>query len=150
MIIKSLSVDEIAQDPSLPGLFAAYAWESAIDGMPSYNPQIDYYRQMESLNLMRLFGAYHDDTLAGFLCMVISFVPHYGVKIASTESFFVAAEYRKSGAGLSLLRAAEDASKALGAVGFFVSAPAGGKLATVMDAMPAYQETNRVFFRGLA
>lgn len=149
MIVRALSVDEIVQEPELHGLFAVYAQESSIAGLPPFNPDIEHYRKLEALDMMRLFAAYRDEILVGFLSMLISFAPHYGEKIAVAESFFVAPEHRKSGAGLSLLRAAEEAARALGAVGFFVSAPVGGKLAAVMEATPAYRETNRVFFRKL-
>jgi GNAT superfamily N-acetyltransferase len=74
-------------------------------------------------------------------------IPHYGVAIAVTESFFVGKEYRKSGAGLKLLRAAE--AHAEGAPGLLVSAPVGGTLAEVLPHL-GYRETNRVFFKELA
>lgn len=147
MIIRQATIDEINQAVGINTVLAAYAAESSIEGMPSINPQIDHYKAMEGAGYLQAFAAYDDDVLVGFLFLLVTLVPHYGVKIATTESYFVLPEYRKSGAGIKLLRQAESYAAEQGAAGFFVSAPLGGKLAQVMEAMPAYRETNRVFFR---
>ena len=68
---------------------------------------------------------------------------------AITESFFVAKVHRDSGAGLKLLRAAEQKARALGSPGLLVSAPFGGTLVQVLP-RAGYTETNRVFFKGWA
>jgi GNAT superfamily N-acetyltransferase len=148
--IKSISVQDLENDSDILALLAAYAEESSIDGMPPTNPQISFYKQLESTGVLKAFAAYEDDTLIGFLFLLWSFIPHYGVKIASTESYYVLPSYRKSGAGMKLLRQAEQCAAEIGCAGFFVSAPFDGKLAQVMEAMPHYRETNRVFFRGIA
>lgn len=149
MIVRKLTVAEIEREPNLAELLNGYAQESAIIGMPGYNAQIESYRSMEALHILHVFGSYSGQELTGFLCLLLTFIPHYGVKIATTESYYVSQEHRKSGAGLALLREAELCAAEYGAAGFFISAPIGGKLAQVMEAMPAYRETNRVFFRKL-
>ena len=75
-------------------------------------------------------------------------MPHYSVKMAVTESFFVAKAYRKSGAGLKLLHAAETYAKEIGCAGILVNAPFEK---TLMDVLPrvGYQETHRVFFKNV-
>jgi GNAT superfamily N-acetyltransferase len=88
--------------------------------------------------------------MVGFLVLLVSVVPHFGVTIATTESFFVARAARKSGAGLMLRNEAERIARGIGAVGLFISAPVGSRLAEVMGKTKGWRETNRVFFRGLA
>jgi GNAT superfamily N-acetyltransferase len=74
-------------------------------------------------------------------------MPHYSVRIAVGESFFVSAEHRKTGAGLKLLKAAEDYAKEINSSGLLISAPLGGNLAEILPHV-GYVETNRVFFKG--
>lgn len=136
--------------PNLAELLAEYGAESSIDDLGPPSVQIETYRQMEAVGALQLLGAFQGNDLVGFLVMIVSMLPHYGARVASTESFFVAGNARKSGAGLRLLHEAEQLARNLGAAGFFVSAPKGSKLAAVLDAHKAYRETNRVFFRGLA
>jgi GNAT superfamily N-acetyltransferase len=148
-MISLITIAALEREPKLAALLEAYATESSIAGMPRFNPQLDTYRQLEAAGVLHVFAAHEGEELVGFLCLLVSAVPHYGVKIATTESYFVAPEHRKNGAGLRLLREAEGLARDLGAAGMLVSAPAGGRLAQVLEAMPSYRETNRVFFKGL-
>lgn len=149
MIILKISIDDISSDPDFQFLLDAYAGESAINGMPPAIPTMDNYRKLENLGMIHVFAAHHSDRLIGFLCLMLTLVPHYNAVIGSTESFFVDKDHRKTGAGLALLKEAERFAKGAGAAGMFVSTPFGSKLADVMSAMPSYRETNRVFFRSI-
>lgn len=149
-MIRKMSVDDMQAEPNLAALLDAYADEACIEGMPRYNAQMDYYRNLESVDVLHVFGAFSADELVGFICLLVTMVPHYAAMIATTESFFVAPEHRHTGAGIKLLRAAEEHAATMGAAAMFVSAPKDGKLAAVMDVMPSYRETNRVFFREIA
>jgi GNAT superfamily N-acetyltransferase len=130
-------------------LIAEYAVESSIDGMPAPAPNREIYTTLESAGVLHARGAFLAEALVGFILLVVTTNPHYGVPLAVTESYFVASEYRKTGAGLALLHAAEGLAKELGAVGILVSAPSNGRLADVLP-RTGYAETNRVFFRRLA
>lgn len=147
---RRCTVAELESAPNFDALLAEYAQESAIDGLPPPSAQMGIYCQMEAVGVLHFLGAFSGDTLAGFAAIVVSVLPHYGVKTATTESLFMGHAFRKgSGAGLKLLTAAEALAKDLGAVGLFVSAPIGGRLEQVLPRI-GFQETNRVFFRGLA
>jgi hypothetical protein len=148
-VIKQVNCEQLAKDPKFTELIEEYADESAIAGMPRPNYQFGLYRMMEMAGDFHLLAAYVDDVLVGFLTLVINTVPHYGKRVASTESYFVTQSHRKGGPGLDLLRAAEWLSKANGAVAIMVSAPTGGKLARVMP-RAKYKHTNEVFFKELA
>lgn len=129
-------------------LFAGYAAESSIAALGPARPQAATYRAMEEYGLLYLIGAWRDGHMVGFISFLVSELPHYGQRTATAESYYVAPEHRQGGVGLKLLHAAEALAKEVGAVGFFVSAPMGGRLAEVMPRI-GYKETNRVFFRGL-
>ena len=146
--IKPCSVADIESAPNVADLLAEYAEESALDALGGANPQWETYRQMEAVGVARVLGAFQREKLVGFLVLLVSIVPHFGKPLASTESFFVAQSARKTGAGLKLLREAENIARDTGAVGFFVSAPMGSRLAKVLPGV-GYRETNRMFFRGL-
>ena len=103
-----------------------------MNGMPPPNCQVDMYEHMQDLGVIHVLGAFKQGTLVGILVIVASVIPHYGVMMASTESFFVRPHERKGGAGLALLKEAEVLSAELGATGLLVSAPFGGRLAEVL------------------
>ena len=146
--IELIPHSKLEADADFQALVAEYSEECSIAGMPETNRDYEQYERFEQAGFSRMFAAYNDEKLVGFLVLLVSPNPHYGCKIGTIESIFVGAEYRKSGAGLKLLKAAEDTAKGMGAVGIFVSAPAGSQLADVMSKMSPYTETNRVFFKG--
>ena len=147
-IVRPLSIDEAKLEPNFKSLTDEYAAESKIAEMPDYNPDINCYQQLEAVGLYHGFGAYVDDKLVGFVAALVTPVPHYSVKIASTETFFVSAEYRKGGTGLKLLRAAEKRAQEVGAVIMFVNAPTGGRLAKAMPVF-GYRHSHEMFCKRL-
>jgi len=149
IIIHPCTVSDMENAPNLADLLAEYGAASAIDGLGAPAAQLETYRQLEAVGVLHLIGAYQGDNLVGFLIMIISVLPHYGARVGSTESFFVASTARKTGAGLKLLREAERIAATLGAVGFLVSAPVGSRLDQVLTAK-RYLETSHVFFKALA
>jgi GNAT superfamily N-acetyltransferase len=107
--------------------------------------QPDTYHMMEASGVLFVICAYNDDKLIGFINLIVSVLPHYGKKIAATESFFVTSGERTSGAGMMLLKEAEVVAKDIGAVALMVSARTGSQLATLLDAKKQYRETNRIY-----
>jgi|TARA_R110000744_G_scaffold11662_4_gene35344 GNAT superfamily N-acetyltransferase len=144
-----ITFNELSSDPMFQTLIDGYADESAMEGLPPVDCQYHTYEAMCAAGIIFVLGAYHDDILCGFAVVITSIVPHYGVCVAATESFFVAPDKRDTGAGLMLLRKAERVAQTRGAVGFLVSAPTGGRLEDVMIKSSTYKERNRVFFKGL-
>ena len=146
--IRPCQPGEILDSPRLGDLVAEYAAECAIDGMPKPDASFEMYRRLGESNLIDCFGAFDGDELVGFLVLLKTILPHYNQLAATTESFFVGKAHRKTGAGLGLLRMAEEFVKSVGAVGLLVSAPYNGQLSRVLPAA-GYQQTNQVFFRKL-
>lgn len=148
--IQPCTVADVEQAPNLAELLAEYGDESAIDGLGAPCPQFGTYRLMESAGMLFILGAFHGNSLVGFIILIVSPLPHFGTVAASTESFFVTRSARKSGVGLRMLREAEQLSRSVGAAGLLVSTPAGGKLEQVMRGFDGYRVTNTVFFRSFA
>lgn len=148
-IIRPCTVAEMEHAPNLAELLTEYAQESAVQELGPPVVQLETYRQMEAAGVLYLLGAFQADSLVGFMLMVVSVLPHFGQVAASSEAFFVASAAREGGTGLKLLQEAEALAAKLGAVGLFISAPMGGRLAQVLPRQK-YRETDRVFFRRLA
>ena len=148
-VVRQLLFQQLSSDPMFQTLIDGYAAESAMEGLPPVDCQYDIYEKLCSTGIIFVLAAYNHEVLCGFAVVITSIVPHYGVCVAATESFFVAPDKRDTGAGLMLLREAERVAKTRGAVGFLVSAPTGGRLDEVMMKSSTYKERNRVFFKGL-
>lgn len=147
-MLRRMGIGELPQCAGFEALLQEYADECALDNMPhDYN--VDMYMALEASGALRTFAAFADDVLIGFILVIVTVLPKYTETVAATESFFVAKQYRGTGAGLRLLRAAEDEATEAGAFGILVSAPSGGVLAEVMPRIDRYRESNRVFFREL-
>ena len=123
-----------------------YAGELAINGLPHPKADIEAYRLLDKSDIFHVIAAFDGNLLAGFISIVVSNNPHYGQIFAASESFFVRSDYRNTGAGLKLLRQAENLADSLGSPALFVSAPYGKTLAEVLPHC-GYKESNRVFFK---
>lgn len=148
LAIKLCTVAAIEAAPDLAALLAEYAAESGNDEIGPARPHLPTYHQMEAAGVMQPIAAYVDDTLVGFMFLLLPVLPHYTLKIGVSESYFVAAAHRKTGAGLKMLRLAEDVARMSGAVGVLVSAPIGGILEQVLPEV-GYDDKARVFFKAL-
>ena len=146
--IRHCTVADIFDAPNFDDVMSQYGSESAIDGMPAPQAQRDLYQAMESAGSIHIVGAFHGCRLVGFVAVIASVLPHYGAKVAVTESLFVLDGYRATGAGLSLITAAERHAELSGAVGILISTPTDGKLAQLLP-LAGYANTNQVYFRSL-
>lgn len=130
-------------------LIADYSVESSIAGLPDPCAQMGTYQVLESLGSMQIIGAFDSGKLVGFVTVLISPLPHYGVTVGITESLFVQKEHRKKGIGACLLRMAEQNANERGGEGILVSSPSGGDLEKVLNKKKSYKHTNTVFFKRL-
>lgn len=144
--IRPCTVAEIVGDPHFTALRREYSAESAVAGLPDPQEKLEMYQAIERTGALQAFGAFVDGALAGFVTVLAPVLPHYGIAIAVTESLFVAAAHRRTGAGLLLLRTAERHAEEIGSPGLLVSAPRRGRLETLLPRI-GYDETNRVFLK---
>ena len=145
--IRDSTACGLIQHPDFPALRGLYIDECAVKGLPDPREKLEAYELMDSTGVLRAFGAYlDDDRLIGFITVLAPVLPHYGITVAVAESLFVSPAYRKSGAGLKLIRAAEAHARAIHSPGLLLSSPLNGRLQTLLPRI-GYAETNRVFLK---
>lgn len=147
--IRPCTVAAIAAAPEFDALLAEYGAESSLPEIGEPAAQIPVYLQLEQAGMLHAVGAFQGEALIGFVCVLLSVLPHYGRKVATSESLFVAGHARSTGAGLALLQAAQDLARERGAEAFLLSAPEGSRLARVMDLQKDWRPSNRVFVKEL-
>ena len=148
MRIEMTTAGRIISDPNFPALRDEYSAECRTLGLPDPHEKEELYREMDKSYSFAAFGAYEDRQLIGFMGILTPILPHYGVCVAVVESLFVGAAYRKTGAGLRLIREAESYAKKMLAPAIMISAPTGGRLMTLLPRLE-YHETNRAFCKEL-
>jgi len=146
--IKQCRLSEVTQMPQFETLVEEYADEAAIEGLPRpcYNKHI--YKTLEQSGMMHPLCSFNENELSGFINILVNVIPHYGNKIATSESFFVRPKFRKGGTGLKLIEAAEQLAKQQGAIGCLISAPANSRLDVVLS-RSSYTHSNNVYFKSL-
>tara|TARA_R110002126_G_scaffold47542_1_gene133250 strand:+ start:869 stop:1330 length:462 start_codon:yes stop_codon:yes gene_type:complete len=147
--VRPFTFSELSTKDEFLGMLSEYGEETAFPGLPISTKLSDFsgtYLALESAGVLHIYGAMEGDKLVGFLALVVTMLPKYTQLMASTESFFVSKDYRSTGAGMALLRAAERCAERAGACGILVSTPHGGKFTSVME-KTKYTERHRMFFK---
>lgn len=147
--IRPTTIVEMELQPQIYDMLEEYAAESAILGLPHPAAKAATYKNLEALGTLHSFGAFEMDELIGYINVILPVLPHYDQMIAVSESFFVRKQFRKTGAGLRLLRAAERFSGEKGSPGLLVSAPIFGDLCDVLPHV-GYTPVSAVFFKNFA
>ena len=148
MNIGVTTAGNIIRDPNFPALRDEYSAECRTLGLPDPHEKEELYQALDASDSFVAFGAYEKFRLIGFCGLMTPVLPHYGACIAVVESLFVGAKYRKTGAGLRLIRAAESYARNMRAPAIMISAPTGGRLMTLLPRLK-YHETNRAFCKEL-
>ena len=147
--VKKTTVADVEKEPNFQELLDAYAKVMVVKDAPPFQARIEMYKHLEKIGALKVFGAYVEGKLIGFITALIPVLLHVSVTLAVAESFFVLESYRGSGAGDMLKKAAENHSRICGAFGILITAPTGGVLAEVLEKSDDYTETSRVFYRKL-
>lgn len=149
-VVRPITAAEAFDSPTFVALCDEYRGESLRNPrMLGALPDRAWYERCIDAGLLHPLGVFVGEELAGLCAVLITPVPHYdGRRIATTETLFVAEAHRASGAGLKLLRAAEQVARDNGVDGLYVTAPSGGRLERILP-HAGYTETNRVFHREL-
>lgn len=145
--IKQVTFDQLYNDISFPPLLEEYGIESKIDGLPPVKARVEWYQHYEKLGVIYIVAAYLDSKLIGLASVLSPIMPHYSAVVSVCESLFVMKEFRKTGAGLKIIKACEEHAKKSGSGGLMISSKLGSSLAELLSNSKGYKETNRVFFR---
>lgn len=149
MNVQPCTVADIEAAPEFVALALEHAREHQVEGMPPSVPVWPSYRLLEQAGLLYGWSATLDGTLIGYISIFISVHPRCAAPLATTEGWFVVKEYRKTGAGLKLLKAAETKAMELTGGRLLASAPMDSELAQALPRL-GYREISRVFFRQVA
>lgn len=149
-MIRAVSYSAILDATNSKELMAEYSAECSLPELGSPNPQRELYELLEKSGGFQAFGVYEGNTLVGFVSLLIYVLPHYGKKIAASESLFLGSGYRKKGvAGLYLLDFIYDYAKENKCHSLMLSAPLGSKFDKLMTIFDNYRHTNNVYLRTL-
>lgn len=144
-MIKPVSYSTILDDPNWPVLLSEYAAECSLPELGEPNPQRDLYELLEKSGGFQAFGVYDRETLIGFACVLIYVLPHYGTKIAASESLFIRQGYPSPLTGLNLMAYIEDYAKQNGCLDFLYSAPIGNRFDRLLKAIDRTRHTNNTY-----
>lgn len=147
MLIFPVTYRQLLDDPACDALLEEYAEECSLPEIGKFSPQRDLYAAMEASGGLQCFGIYQDTVLVGFISLLIYVLPHYGKKIATTESIFLSREHRKM--GLEMLRFIEAYAEEKGCRAVLYTAPAGSRFSTLLSIRGQYRHSNNVFVRSL-
>lgn len=145
-MIKKITFTDVLSAPNWPEMKVEYEKEGHTEGFPPCVPNLEVYKKLEGIGVLHVFGAYLREKLIGFISVLHTPASHYEIPLCVSESFFVFKEHRHTGAGLKLLREAENFAGNHSA-GLLVSAPYGGTLAAVLEKKEDYRQTSQVFFK---
>lgn len=143
-MIKPVGYSEILDDPNWPALLAEYAAECSLPELGEASPQRDLYDLLEKSGGFQAFGVYDNETLVGFSSVLIYVLPHFGKKIASSESIFVA---QPSGSGLDLIDSMKAHARVNECSHFIWSARVGSRFDLLLKHL--HRHTNNVYLETL-
>jgi len=143
-MIRPVGYSEILDDPNWPTLLAEYAAECSLPELGEPSPQRELYELLEKSGGFQAFGVYEGDRLIGFACVLIYVLPHYGTKIAASESMFVT---YGSSEGLDLKETMKNHARRMGCSQFIWSAPVGSRFDLLLSRL--HRHTNNVYLEVL-
>lgn len=129
LTLRLCTADDIISNPNFEALGKEYAAESANKRLPMPTPDLGMYQGLIQHKDLHVIGAFDDANLIGIMTILYAMLPHFGIPVAMSESFFVVKEARKHGVGQKLWDAGELYAESLGSPGFYMSAPFGSRLA---------------------
>ena len=143
-MILPVSYATILDDPNWPTLLKEYSAECSLPEIGVASPQRDLYGLLQKSGCFQAFAVYESDLMVGFAAVLIYVLPHYGVKVASTESIFVTKSCNR---GIELRDAIKRYAIKNGCVKFLYSAPVGSRFDKVLSA--TIPHTNNVYIETL-
>ncbi len=149
MEIISCTALDIINHPSFEALREEYIEECANAKLPKPKEKIEIYKALDNCGHLYGFAALKQDELLGFVFILAPTMPHYGRLIAVVDSIFVAKKHRNSGAGLRLIRRAEQCARDLSSPALIISVPINGDLDKLLPRL-RYIATNKAYSKELS
>lgn len=143
-MIRPVSYSEILKAGDL---LHEYAMECSLPELGYASPQRELYELLEKSGGFQAFGVYEGETMIGFAAVLIYVLPHYGQKVATSESIFISASHRNSSIGCELLAFLEEYARNKDCLAFLYSAPAESRFDKLLSLR--YRHSNNVYLRSL-
>lgn len=147
MEMRPMTVAEFFNRPEANDIIAEYTTESGNPDLGNAMPSQKQYEQMERSEILNVIGAFDEDSLVGFVTVVVTMYPHFGKLVGSVESIWLRKDKRAGGAGLRLLKAAFANAKERGAVGCYLGARFGSRQHKLYERL--FQPMNVLFWKKL-
>lgn len=149
LTIRRCTVADIMAAPNLADLLAEYEAECSLPELGPASPQFDIYLGMHAAGFLHPIAAFDDERLCGFIFPIVAKLPHYGVRVATIESFFVMKADREKNIGLKLIDVVRALGRELGAKAVIYSAPVGSQLSQLFALSKAHRHSNNTFVEAL-
>lgn len=147
--IREVPIATVLRAPEAKELFRLYAEECSLPELGQASPHDELYETLAAKAGMKSLAVFEGDELVGFATVLSYTVPHYGKKVAATESIFIAPGHR-AGLGSELLAAIETDSRRSGCAVVLYSAPCGSRFARMLSLSSRYRHSNQVYLRDLS
>lgn len=147
MEVKDVPVRAIYSSPEFEQIVREYSEESGNPDLGCGCPALDFYERMEGSGALRCAAAYEGDRIIGFVIVVTTLYPHFGKLVGTVESIWLSREHRAGGAGIRLIRKAQDMAREMGAVGIYFGARSGSRLAQLYGRL--FTPMNTLFWKKL-
>lgn len=144
--VMDFAIDDLLGDASFRALAAEYDEEVTTPGTPTLAEKLALYRPFEANHEYCALAATHDGLVVGLLTFLAPLASPFGRITATSETFFVARKYRPTGAGLRLVRLAEDRARGLGSPNLLISLHQNSDLLKVLPRV-GYSEFNHAFLK---
>lgn len=126
LAIKKSSFLAIETDPNFYVLEREAVAEAAIIDGGKFDAVT--YQKLDEAGILNSWGAYYNGKLIGFTFIICTVLPKTSVYMTTCDLIFVGKEYRRTGAGLKLIKEARIFGKNKGTKGILFTAKEGGTL----------------------
>lgn len=143
--IRPVTFAAILDAPNSEALLAEYARECSIPEIGEFNPQRAMYAAMEASGGFKVFGVFHMEQIIGFFALLIYVLPHYGQRIATTESIFLALAHRRAPVWQQMRKFIREYAKEQGCRTVLLTAPAESRFEKLLMLDEDCRRSNSVF-----
>lgn len=144
--VMDFAIDDLLGNTSFRALASEYDEEVTTPGTPTLAEKLELYRPLEASRQYSALTATHDGLIVGLLTLLAPLSSPFGRITATSETFFIAQKYRPTGAGLRLVRLAEDRARGLGSPNLLISLHQNSDLLRVLPRV-GYSEFNHAFLK---
>lgn len=146
--VRRCPVIDIIENENLPVIQQEFSDEVATYIKPASPEKLRGYIDMERAGVMQSIGAFCGEKLIGFVAVLAAKVPRCDAPMAVADGLYVARAYRRTGAGVKLIREAEKYARDIGSPCLAFGTPKDGPLATILPRF-GYDLTNIMFTKAV-